>query len=249
MAAETPVSVAVRRLARADPEVRAALFGDRSRLPMVFQYNPLIHYMEVNADSEVVATVSRLDLLAPRIRYNVHDEGGLARYHRVRRLLKAHGHDLDRLGRDPAVHGPRGPLPWTDPVPLPFLWIFGRRDATISIMGANIYPEDVEATIYGEPAMAAAVRSFQLAVVHDDAQTPRPGVLLELNDGVTVDDAWRADHAERIRDGIASLSRDYRTSLDEYPEAMMPIVETYALGSGPFAADAGRIKQRRIATS
>ena len=43
MAAETPVSVAVRRVARADPEVRAALFGDRSRLPMVFQYNPLIH--------------------------------------------------------------------------------------------------------------------------------------------------------------------------------------------------------------
>lgn len=249
MAAETPVSVAVRRLARADPEVRTALFGDGSRLPMVFQYNPLIHHMEVNADSEVVATVSRLDLLAPRIRYNVHDEGGVARYHRVGALLAEHGYDLGRLGRHPTAHGPRGPLPWTNPVSLPFLWIFGRRDTTISLMGANIYPEDVEATIYGEPTTATAVRSFQLAVVQDATQTPRPAVMLELNDGVTVDDAWRADRAEHIRDGVASLSRDYRTSLDEYPEAMLPIVETYALGTGPFAADAGRIKQRRIAAT
>ncbi len=51
MAAESPVSVAIRRLARADPELREALFGDRPRLPMVFQYNPLIHYLEVNADA------------------------------------------------------------------------------------------------------------------------------------------------------------------------------------------------------
>ncbi len=249
MAAETPVSVAVRRLARADPEVRAALFGDRSRLPMVFQYNPLIHYLEVNAESEVVATVSRLDLLAPRIRYNVHDEGGLARYHRIGRVLNAHGYDLDRLGQEPAVHGPRGPLPWTEPVPLPFVWIFGRRDATISVMGANIYPEDVEATIYRDPDVAGMVHSFQLAVVQDESQTPRPGVFLELTEGATVDDAWRADRAVQIRDGVAALSRDYRTSLDEYPEAMLPMVETYALGSGPFAADEGRIKQRRIATT
>ncbi len=38
---------------------------------MVFQYNPLIHFMEVNDRGEVICSVSRLDLLAPRIRYNV----------------------------------------------------------------------------------------------------------------------------------------------------------------------------------
>ena len=176
MAAETPVSVAVRRVARADPEVRAALFGDRSRLPMVFQYNPLIHLMETNADAEIVTTISRLDLLAPRIRYNVHDEGGTARYARVRQVLAGLGYRLDRLGEHHLAHGPRGPLPWTEAVPLPFLWIFGRRDATISIMGANIYPEDVESAIYADPDLAAMVHSFQLTVHTDESGTPRPGV-------------------------------------------------------------------------
>jgi phenylacetate-CoA ligase len=249
MAAESPVSVAVRRVARADPQIRAALFGDRSRLPMVFQYNPLIHHLEVDADSEVVATVSRLDLLAPRIRYNVHDEGGVASFRRVRKVLDDHGYDLMHLGRHPSAHGPRGPLPWAAPVPLPFLWIFGRRDFTISIMGANIYPEDVESAIYSEPQVAAAVRSFQLSVVQDESSNPRPGILLELDEGVTVDDAWRQQRALHIRDAVAILNRDYRTSLDEFPAAMLPMVVTFPSGSGPFAGDAARIKQRRIATA
>ncbi len=82
--ASRPVSVALRRLARARPDIRAELFGDDPRLPMVFQYNPLIHFMEVNDERELVCTVSRLDLLSPRMRYNVHDQGGLVEYARVK---------------------------------------------------------------------------------------------------------------------------------------------------------------------
>ena len=87
MAGESPVSIAVRRLARARPDIRAALFGDDPRLPMVFQYNPLIHYLEVNAERELVCTVSRLDLLSPRVRYDVHDQGGIVDFATVRRIL------------------------------------------------------------------------------------------------------------------------------------------------------------------
>ena len=128
---------------------------------MVFQYNPLIHYMEVNDLGEVICTVSRLDLLAPRIRYNVHDAGGIVDFATVRRVLREYGFDLDRLDEAPEVHGPRGPLPWARPIPLPFLWIHGRRDATISVMGSNIYPEDIETVLYRRPARRAAA-----ALVH-----------------------------------------------------------------------------------
>ena len=235
MAAETPVSVAIRRLARTRPDVRHALFGDRSRLPMVFQYNPLIHWLEVNADSEIVTTVSRLDPISPRIRYNVHDEGGLATWRQMRATLAGFGVELDLLG--------------AEPLPLPFLWIFGRRDSTISIMGANVYPEDVEASLYADHDSAAGIRSFQLAVVHDESGTPRPGICLELDEGVVVDDAWRAEWAARLRDRLATLSRDYRSSMEEFPDAMLPLVSTYVLGTGPFAGDADRIKQRRLAQS
>jgi phenylacetate-CoA ligase len=246
MAGESPVSIAVRRLARARPDIGRTLFGPDSRLPMVFQYNPLIHFMEVNGEGEVICTVSRLDLLSPRIRYNVHDSGGIVDFGTVRSALKAEGFDIDRLNEATEVHGPRGPLPWSRPIPLPFLWIHGRRDATISVMGSNIYPEDIESVLYRDPAVAPRMHSFMLSVIDDETGTPRPSVAIELADLDGVDDAWRLAAAERLRDGLTALNIDYRSSVGEFPGAMLPIVSTYEVGSGPFAGDAARIKQRRI---
>ncbi|HET8786273.1 MAG TPA: hypothetical protein VFM38_11605, partial [Candidatus Limnocylindrales bacterium] len=246
MAAESPVSVAIRRLARRRPDVREALFGTDPRLPMVFQYNPLIHFLEVNGDDEIICTVSRLDLLAPRIRYNVHDEGGVIAFARVREILAGFGFDIERLGATEEAAGPHGPLPWSEPIPLPFLWVNGRRDATISVMGANIYPEDIETLVYRDAALVPRLHSFLLSTVDDERGFPRPLVALELSDLDGVGDTRRAHMADQLRDGLIGLNIDYRSSIDEFPDAMQPIVTTHALGDGPFAADARRIKQRRV---
>lgn len=246
MAAESPVSVALRRLARRRPDVREALFGDDPRLPMVFQYNPLIHFLEVNELGEIICTVSRLDLLSPRIRYNVHDEGGLLGFDTARERLAAFGFDIERLAERDETAGPRGPLPWSRPIPLPFLWVNGRRDATISVMGANIYPEDIETVVYRDPTLVPRLHSFLLSTVDDERGVPRPMVALELADMAGVDDRWRAAMADQLRDGLTGLNIDYRSSIAEFPDAMQPIVTTYGLGEGPFAADATRIKQTRI---
>ena len=246
MAGESPVSIAIRRLARARPEVRKALFGRDPRLPMVFQYNPLIHFLEVNREHEIVCTVSRLDLLAPRIRYNVHDEGGLVDFETAAATLRRFGYDIARLGSAPETAGPRGLLPWVRPIPLPFVWVHGRRDATISVMGANIYPEDIEAIVYRDADLVPRLHSFLLSVVDDETGTPRPAVALELTDTAGVDDPWRARMSDRLRDGLRDLNIDFRSSIAEFPAGMQPIVQTYGLGEGPFAADASRIKQRRI---
>ena len=246
MAGESPVSIAVRRLARARPDIREALFGRDPRLPMVFQYNPLIHFMEVNAEREVLCTVSRLDLLAPRLRYNVHDQGGIVGFAAAKKILAGFGFDIDTLGLSPETAGPRGQLPWVKPIPLPFLWINGRRDATISVMGSNIYPEDIESVVYRDAELVPRLHSFLLSVVDDATGTPRPHVALELADTDGIDDAWRERRADRLREGLFELNIDYRSSVGEFPEAMRPIVQTYAVGEGPFAADAHRIKQQRV---
>ena len=246
MAAESPVSIAVRRLARARPDVREELFGRDSRLPMVFQYNPLMHWLEVNRAHEIIATISRLDVLTPRVRYNVHDEGGVMDFGRAARIIARYGYTIDRLGEVPETAGPRGPLPWSDPIPLPFLWIHGRSDATISVMGANIYPEDIEAIIYRDPDLARQVNSFLLSLRTDEAGTPRPGIAIELVEGALVDEAWIAEQVTRFREGLYALNIDYRSSTAEFGDAMVPIVDVWARGTGVFAADADRIKQRRI---
>jgi hypothetical protein len=70
---------------------------------------------------------------------------------------------------------------------------------------------------------------------------------LELNDGHAVDAAGRHRLATQFQAGLESLNLDYRAALAEFPAAMLPIVQTYPRGEGPFRLDAGRIKQRRIA--
>jgi phenylacetate-coenzyme A ligase PaaK-like adenylate-forming protein len=246
MAGESPVSIAIRRLARTHPAIRSDLFGSDPRLPMVFQYNPLIHYLQVNGDRELICTVSRLDLLSPRVRYNVHDQGGIADFSTVREVLARHGFDLTQLGTADAMLGPRGRLPWADPIPLPFVWVYGRRDATISLMGANIYPEDVESVLYRDPDVAKRLNSYLLAVVDDADGTPRPEISLELTDSAGISDIWRDRLSTMLAAGLSELSLDVRTSMLEFPSAMRPIVRTYTRGEGPFASDRGRIKQRRI---
>lgn len=246
MAAESPVSVALRRLARARPDVRAALFGADPRLPMVFQYNPLIHHLEVNDAGEVLCTVSRLDVMTPRIRYNVHDAGGLLPFATVRRTLAAHGIDIRRLGTLPETAGPRGQLPWSAPIPLPFVFIYGRRDATISVMGANIYPEDIETIVYGNPALARRLESFLLTGATGADGTPRPAIALELGRGESPDPEWPASLVDLFRDGLEALNADFREAIHEFPAAMEPVVTVHPPGTGPFAGDAGRIKPRRL---
>jgi len=161
--------------------------------------------------------------------------------------LRTFGLDPVSFGQDRAAAGPRGPLPWVRPVRLPFLWIYGRRDATISVMGANIYPEDVETIIYKDRLLPDRLHSFCLSVVTDSSATPRPCIGLELTGDRPPDEAWSQRLAALFQAGLADVNLDYRAALGEFPAAMAPIIEVYARGEGPFKADAGRIKQRRIA--
>jgi phenylacetate-CoA ligase len=234
IAGETPLAVAVRRAAREDPKLRRVLFGDDSRLPMVFQYNALSHDITVTGDRELVITISRLNLLAPRIAYNVHDEGGVASYPELARLFRQAGREL----ADILPVGERPPA-------LPFVWVFGRSDSTVSVMGANIYPEDVEQALYSEPGLAAVTSSFCLGLREAKDGSVRPRCAFELR--VPVTEALLHAFEDRIVAGLYRLNADFRTAMAEHPASARPVIELHPTGTGPFAADRGRIKQVRLA--
>ena len=185
LAAETPVTVALRRLALERREIAEALFGETDRVPMVFQYNPMLHHVETNARGELLFTVCRSGTLSPKVRYNVHDEGGVLRDDELRRRLAAFGITPESLA--PAGFGRL--------VRMPYLFVFGRADSTVSVMGANIYPVDVEGGIYADPSLAAHVRSFRLSLLRGAAGRDPPARL----------DRARARRADRGADGGAGV--------------------------------------------
>ena len=237
LSAETPVCIGLRRLAAERPEIAEALFGESGRSPMVFQYNPLLHHVERNANGELLFTVTRHATLAPKVRYNVHDEGGVIRDDDLRARLAAFGIRLEDLVPD----GGRTRL-----VRMPYLFVFGRKDSTVSVMGANIYPGDIEAAIYAEPSLAAQVLSFSLGIREERPGETRPLVSIQLARDEPSDSLTDA-LAAAIQRQLASQNRDYQEAMTEYPALMVPLVEVHARGTGPFAGDGDRIKHRYVA--
>jgi len=235
LAAETPVCIGLRRLAMRRPELAMALFGESQRAPMIFQYNPLLHYIESNQHAELLFTVNRRDTLSPKVRYNVHDEGGVLRDDELRARLAPFGVTLESLV----------PPGWGRLVRMPYLYVFGRKDSTVSVMGANIYPQDIEAGIYADTSLAARVRSFRLAISETAPGETRPLVAIELERGEPSAELATA-LAVAIEQQLLSVNRDYQEAAREYPELMPPLVHLHAAGQGPFAGGDARIKLRYI---
>lgn len=234
IAGETPISVAIRRLAREREDVKHALFGSDTRLPMLFQYNPIMHHAEVNEHGEVVFTITRRSLLSPRIRYNVHDAGGVCTNDEMAERLASAGVDIRQLRRE-SIDGN---------VQFPFLWIYGRRDHTVSVMGANIYPEDIEQCLYQDTELARITSSFCLSLAEGPNGAVRPRFLFEVLEEPTAELACR--FSESIVPRLVALNADFREGWREYPDTLVPDIQLYRRGEGPFAADQGKIKQTRF---
>jgi phenylacetate-CoA ligase len=234
VAAEVPLTIWTRKQAAQNPDLQRALFGADPRLPMLFQYNPLDYYVETNELGELIITVNRLSLLSPRIRYNIHDAGGVLSYGRLMATLREFG-----LDPYPGCRRPEQPI-----FRLPLLYLFGRSDSTMSYMGANIYPEDVEHGLFAEPQDARHLGAYCLELVDIGRGEQRPCVHVEVLDGG--DEGLAERLRRRVVDRLLATNLDYRTAVREDASAGELLVRLHAVGEGPFAANSGRIKRRYI---
>ena len=160
---------------------------------------------------------------------------------------------------------------------LPFLYLFGRSDSTISYMGANIYPEDVEQALFSDADDARRLGAFCLELIDVGEAEQRPCIHVEVLDGAgagsddggerrdsaagamagsdggadgAVDDPGLADRLrERVLKRLLAANHDFRASLAEDSRAGEIQVRLHRAGSGPFAANHGRIKRRYIVGS
>ena len=224
VAGETELAVAVRQAAAARPRFAEALFGGTGRLPMVLQYDPSSYYVET-VDGELVVTVLR-SLLSPRIRYAVHDAGGTFTFRAL--ALLAREHDVE--------------LPLAGAARVPFLFVSGRVDSTLSHMGANLYPEDVDAALgtlsdlrpdlgLGTFCLALADRpdGTTVPVIHVETANPAPELIRSALTG------WLVEH-----------NRDWYAAAAEDSHALDFEIRIAAPGTGVFAANATRIKRRYV---
>ncbi|GAA2460237.1 phenylacetate--CoA ligase family protein [Actinomadura vinacea] len=230
MGAETGFTVWLRKRLAADPELRRELLGEtEQRLPMIFHYNPLETFLEVNGRGELLCTINTKSCLQPKLRYNVGDEALLHPLNRVKEIIR----------RDPERWADCLKATADEKMALPLLFLFGRADSTISYMGANLYPQDVEYGLYEGNPHAADIARFCMSLEELPDLESRPVVNIELREGVELDEEATAVLVETCRKGVldhlATVSRDFAASLKEDPAAGDLRVRVFAENEGPFA--------------
>jgi phenylacetate-CoA ligase len=191
---ETPLSICIRRWLAANPEAARQLFGE-SRLPTLVQYDPRSRYFEV-ADGTLLFSG---DNGIPLLRYNILDNGGVLTYEAMLEFLRTR--NFDPLSSFPT--GARGIRP------LPFVYVFGRSDFTISYYGANIYPENVTVGLEQPGIKEWVTGKFVLQVREDADRNRNLSVVVELAPGVEAGEDRQQALADSIQTHLLRLNSEY----------------------------------------
>jgi len=131
-------------------------------------------------------------------------------------MLKEQGHDHEKIWK------------W------PFFYSKGRSDS-VSLIGANIYPENLEDFIHKHHT----VNDFKIGVTQSESQRPIFHVYLELRENIQLDDTEREALEAKAHSDILELlienNEDFEQSYAEDPEVLSPVIEIFEHRSGPFA--------------
>ena len=192
---ETPLSICIRRFLAANPVVARTLFGE-SRLPTLVQYDPIARFFEVK---DGVLFFSG-DNGIPLVRYNISDNGGIVTYDAMLEFLAEYG--FNPLAELQTNNG-RGARP------LPFVYVFGRSNFTVSYFGANIYPENVSVGLEQPEIRDWVTGKFVMQVKEDADKNRFLSIVVELAPGVTDNKANSETVASSILTQLLRLNSEF----------------------------------------
>lgn len=192
---ETPLSIAIRRWLAKHPAAARELFGE-SRLPTLVQYDPCSRFFETHEGELVVSGENSV----PLVRYHIADKGGVIPYEDMWEFLSSQGLNIRNELELPDDFRPRA---------LPFVFVFGRADFTVSYYGANIYPENVTVGLEQANIMTMVTGKFVLETQESDDGDKELHIAVELLPGVDADEALQQSIAESIRQELLRLNSEF----------------------------------------
>jgi phenylacetate-CoA ligase len=219
LANETPLSICIRQFLATTPDAARTLFGE-SRLPTLLQYDPTQRFFEV-VDGTLLFSG---DNGVPLIRYNILDHGGLIDYESMIEFLAQWGFNpVAELNQNPPARGIHK---------LPFVYVFGRSNFTVSYFGANIYPENVMVGLE-QPVIREWVTGKFVLQVQEDADHNRfLSVVVELAPGVEGSEDQGETIAVSILTQLLRLNGEFANYVP--PEYQLPRVVLAATGDAEY---------------
>ncbi|HEX5797624.1 MAG TPA: hypothetical protein VFX86_04525 [Candidatus Saccharimonadales bacterium] len=172
MAYETPLSILIRRLSGKNQKLYKSIFGQIEKTPTLAQYDPeFIEFEQV--DDEILLTGNSV---LPLIRYAIGDNGGVITYRQMSDIFADNGKDLDKEIKKAGI----GKFVKKQP----FIFVYERKDFSISLHGLNIYPEFVKEALLDKRLVDDVTERFTMITRFDRGQNQYLEINLELQAGV-----------------------------------------------------------------
>ncbi|HET6319765.1 MAG TPA: phenylacetate--CoA ligase family protein [Chloroflexota bacterium] len=192
---ETPLSICIRRYLAEHADAARELFGE-SRLPTLVQYDPRVRFFEARDGTLLFSG----DNGVPLVRYHIADSGGLVGYEEMLTFARQLGFDPVAEVRRASDRGVR---------PLPFAYVFGRADFTISYFGANVYPENVTVGLEQPPVDQWVTGKFVMQAREDSDRDRYLSIVVELAPGVVGEAAIVDAIADSVLQHLLRLNSEF----------------------------------------
>ena len=229
--AETEFTVQLRRRCFEDRALCSHLFGKGSP-PMIFQYNPIDYLIETTDEGEIVMTIARPNGAAPKIKYNLKDQGGMITYRDLKRKCEGHGIQIKELSEQQGA--------------FPIVYVFGRNDLSVPFYGAKIFPHDIEEIINTDPHLAGRVNSFQLQSVEDARLKRTLNIHLEKSQNPAGELPDGAELDQIVFDQLCRVNQDFREVTRMFDRSDVRVI-LHDFETGVFSQRDIRVKNKYVA--
>ena len=215
---ETPLSICIRRFFANNPDATKEFFGE-SRLPTLVQYDPLSRYFEVQEDTLLFSGDNGI----PLIRYHIADTGGIISYDEMLQYLMYQSFDPIKELSTEYNRGIRE---------LPFVYVFGRTNFSISYYGANIYPENIQVGIEQPGIKDWVTGKFVMEIKQDERANSLFTIAVELVPGLNKHEEMENAIAFSIYTQLIRLNSEYANYVA--PQYQLPRVTLYEFGNQEY---------------
>lgn len=218
VAHETPVTTLLRRnlssLSTSVPNL-----PDPALVTGLYQYHPLTRYFEVTSEDSLLLTTNAG---LPLVRYSTRDNGGLLDQNTCSNdacvaLAKDAGVDLTS---------------WR----LPFVYLYGRKDLSISFYALLIYNENIKYAMEHSRLASFSTGFFTMHVGHTRNLDQRFELTIELAKGVRSSAQLKAALATDLAKHIATVNSEYAklySSICKRAEPRITLVPAGMLNTAP----------------
>ncbi len=197
MAAETPLSILIRRLATKNKNLFRTIFKDITKTPTFAQYNSLFINFEALGEELIITGDNEI----PLIRYEIGDHGGVLSFDEVVEKLEVNKFNL-------RLEAKKLNLAISEQS---FVYVYERKDLSTTLYGLQIYPEIIKEALLEEPHSKHLTGRFSMSTKFDRQNNQYLEIHLEMKKG--------KKHSEKLKKQVMDfIVLNLRNKISEFRE-------------------------------